>query len=154
MRMASALDYDKLIFLDAEELAEGGIRDAYISILPHLKQYVADPAEVRETTEPSTPRYLVSCQAVDYLIYSPELPNDEGQSWGRATHALFKIINDQLANSESSLFAINGGNDLSGMFLTRSEFENARRTLSRPEDWPYLPTSEHPWYGQPIAKRA
>jgi hypothetical protein len=66
--MPFALDYEKLIFLDAEELAEGGIRAAYTSVLPHLKQYVAEPAEVRETAEPSAPRYIVSCQAVDYLI--------------------------------------------------------------------------------------
>ena len=103
--MKFALDYDKLIFLDAEELAEGGIREAYTSILP--------------------------------------------QSLGRAAHALFKIINDQLTNSEYRLFAINGGNDLGGMFLTQSELEDARRSLPRPEDWPYLPTPEHPWYGQP-----
>jgi len=147
--MKFALDYDKLIFLDAEALAEGGIRKAYTSILPRLKQYVTEPAEVREVADPSAPRYLVNCQGVDYPIDSPELPNDQGQSWGRAAHALFKIINDQLTRSEYRLFAINGGNDLGGMFLTQSEFEDARRSLPRPEDWPYVPTPEHPWYGQP-----
>jgi hypothetical protein len=147
--MKLALDYDKLIFLDAEALAEGGIREAYTSILPNLKQYVAEPSEVREVADPSAPTYLVNCGGLDYPIYSPELPNDEGQSWGRAAHALFKIINDQLAVSEYRLFAINSGNDLGGIFLTQSEIESARRSLPRPEDWPYLPTPEHPWYGQP-----
>jgi hypothetical protein len=93
-------------------------------------------------------RYLVTCRGVDYPIYS-RAPDEEGQSWGRATHALFKIVNDQLTKSEYRLFAINGGNDLGGMFLTQTEFESARHSLSRPEDWPYLPTPEHPWYGQP-----
>jgi hypothetical protein len=90
--MKFALDYDKLIFLDAEELAEGGIAEAYAAVLPHLKQYVAEPAEVREVADPSAPRYLVRCWGVDYPIYSPELPDEEGQSWGRAAHALFKIM--------------------------------------------------------------
>jgi hypothetical protein len=146
--MKFALDYEKLIPLDAEALAEGGIREAYASILPHLIQYVAEPAEVQEISEPSTSRYLVTCRGVDYPIYSP-VPDEEGQSWGRATHALFKIVNDQLTKSEYRLFAINGGNDLGGMFLTQTEFESARHSLPRPEDWPYLPTPEHPWYGQP-----
>jgi hypothetical protein len=147
--MPFALHCDDLILLDAEELAEGGIRAAYMSMLPRLKQYVAEPAEVREVADPSVPRYLVNCSNVDYPIYSPELPEDEGESWGRATHALFEIINDQLATSEYRLFAINGGNDLGGMFLTQSEVENARRSLPRPEDWPYLPTPDHPSYGKP-----
>ena len=56
--MKFALDYDKLIFLDAEALAEGGIREAYTSILPHLKEYVAEPAEVRRS--PSHPRRAIS----------------------------------------------------------------------------------------------
>jgi hypothetical protein len=51
--MKFALDYEKLIPLDAEALAEGGIREAYASILPHLIQYVAEPAEVQEIAEPS-----------------------------------------------------------------------------------------------------
>ena len=146
--MDFALDYNKLINLDAEELAEGGVRDAYLSILPQLRQFVPEPAEVLELAEPSAQSYLVKCQGVEYLIYSPNIPGDEGEIWGRATHALFKIINDQLAKSEYRLFAINGGNDLGGMFLTQCEVENARRSLLRKEDWPYLPTSEHPWYGQ------
>jgi hypothetical protein len=82
------------------------------------------------------------------VIYSPALPNEEGQSWGRATHAFFKIINDQLAKSEYRLYAINGGNDLGGIFLTQLESEAARKSLPRKEDWPYLPTPDHPWYGQ------
>jgi hypothetical protein len=143
------LNYGKLIHLDAEELAEGGIRKAYLSILPQLRQYVPEPAEVLELVEQSAQSYLVKCQGVEYLIYSPRLPGGEGESWGRATHALFKIINDQLAMSKYRMFAINGGNDLGAMFLSQFEVETARRSLSRKEDWPYLPTSEHPWYGQP-----
>jgi hypothetical protein len=82
------------------------------------------------------------------MIYSPAMPEKEGWSWGRATHALFKIINDQLTNSDYRFYAINGGNELGGMFLTHGECEEARKSLRRKEDWPYLPTLEDPWYGQ------
>jgi hypothetical protein len=34
------------------------------------------------------------------------------------------------------------------MFLTQPECEAARRSLPRKDDWPYLPTLEHPSYGQ------
>jgi len=45
-------------------------------------------------------------------------------------------------------FAINGGNDLGGMFLTTVEAEEARKSLPRKQDWPYLPTMERTWGGQ------
>ena len=83
---------------------------------------------------------------VEYVIYSPDLSHDG--SWERATHAFFKIVDDQLSGSDYRLCAINGGNDLGGMFLTTSECEAAPRSLARSEDWPYLPTLEDPWYGQ------
>ena len=64
--MKFTLDHDKLIFLDAEALAEGGIRSACKSILPLLRQFVAEPAEVVESADPSAPYYLVKCRDVDY----------------------------------------------------------------------------------------
>ena len=67
--MGFTLDCEMMLFLDAEYLAEGGVRHKYDSILDQLRRYASD------------------C-------------------------------------------------DL------------ARRSLPRPEDWPYLPTLEHPWYGQ------
>ena len=69
------------------------------------------------------------------------------KAWGRAAYAFFKIINDQLTKSEYRFYAIDG-NDLGGMFLRQSKCETARRSLPGKGDWPYLPTLEHPWYGQ------
>jgi len=146
--MKFTLDYDKMLFLDAETLAEAGIKETYQSMAPVLGQYVAEPAQVQEVVDNDAPSYVVKCGDLEYVIYSPTLPEEEGQSWGRATHAFFKITNDQLAQSEYRLYAINGGNDLGGMFLTQPECEAARKSLPRKEDWPYLPTPEHPWYGQ------
>jgi hypothetical protein len=146
--MKFTLDYNKMVLLDAEDLAETGIKEAYQSILEVLGQYVSDPAEVQEVADNDAPSYVVKCSGLEYAIYSPALLEGEGRIWGRAAHAFFKIINDQLAKSEYRLYAIGGGNDLGGMFLTQPECEAARKSLARKMDWPYLPTSEHPWYGQ------
>jgi hypothetical protein len=156
--VALELDYDQLVFLDAEGLAEGGIKRAYDALRPKLEQYVSAPAEIEESLDdrvPShppydAPRYAVTYRGREYVIYSPELDDDlseHNESWGRATYALFSIVNDQLTG-EHRFFAINGGNDLGGMFLTPAEAEAARTSLPRKMDWPYLPTPDGPWYGQ------
>lgn len=82
------------------------------------------------------------------MVYAPELDDSEGRSWGRATWTLFAIVNSQLENSSVRLYAINGGNDLGGMFLTASQAGRAKASLKNKTDWPYLPTDRHPWYGQ------
>jgi len=147
--MAFKIDYEKLLLLDAEDLAEGGIRRAYEAIRHLLAAYLPIPAPIEEFLDNRVPRYSVKCRGREYLIYSPELPGEEGQSWGRAAHAFFSIVDDQLTNSEHKLYAINGGNDLSGIFLTKDDCEAARKSLPKKQDWPYLPTLDHPWYGQP-----
>jgi hypothetical protein len=142
------LNYDDIVILDAESLAEGGIGDAYEELLPKLQQYVAQPRMIEENLDDDAPRYSVTYGAKEFVVYSPELDEGEGQSWGRATNTFFAIVNDQLASSEYRFFAINGGNDLGGMFLQPAQAEAARNGLPRKLDWPYLPNDEHPWYGQ------
>src|SRR5258708_1741496 len=127
--MAFTLNYDNMLFLDAEDLAEAGIKKAYDSLAPDLGQYISAPAEVQEVVENDTPSYVVRCCDQEYLSYSPDVPNDEGQGWGRAAYAFLKIANDKLRKWENRLYAINGGNDLGGMFLSQSECEAARRSL-------------------------
>lgn len=140
------LDYANLVFLDAETLAEAGIGPRYNLLLPELRQYVSEPAVVEEFVDNAAPSYRVRCRDVDYPIYSP--PVDELLAWGRATHAFFKIVNDQLSESEYRFYAMNGGHELGGMFLTERESKAARRSLPRKLNWPYLPTLHAPWFGQ------
>lgn len=142
------LDYDQLVILDAEDLAETGIGNAYQALLPTLRQYVSQPADIEEIIDEDAPSYAVRHGGQTYSIYSPELDEGEGQSWGRAAHAFFSIVNTQLMQSEYRFYAINGGNDLGGMFLKPAECEAAKRSLTGKNDWPYFPTLEHPWYGQ------
>ena len=89
------LDYDQMVFLDAEDLAEGGIGEAYESLLPKLRQYVAEPAGIEEDLDDDAPRYAVRFGAREFVIYGPDLDEQQGQSWGRATHAFFTIVNAQ-----------------------------------------------------------
>jgi hypothetical protein len=146
--VAFTLDYDQWIHLDAEDLAEAGIVEAYQRLLPELRKYVLQPARVEEVIDNDTPLYAVRCERKEHAIYGPELGEEGGGSWGRATVAFFAIVNDQLAGTAYRFYAINGGNDLGGMFLTPAQAQASRDSLPRPQDWPYLPTDEPPWYGQ------
>jgi len=146
--MSFDLNYDELVHLDAEDLAEAGIGEAYESLLPKLQQHVQQPARIEELIDNEAPRYSVRCGARQFIIYAPGLDDEGGQSWGRATFAFFTILNDQLANTSYRFYAINGGNDLGGMFLTPAQVEAAKKTLPNKTDWPYLPKDEDPWYGQ------
>ncbi len=143
--LAAELDYDETIILDAEALAETGIKPAYEQLLPRLKKYVASPAAVSERIDNDVPSYSVSCLGKRYSIYDK---GDQDESWGRATFALFDIVNRQLAKTPYRFFAINGGNDLGGMFLTPAQAEAAQKSLPRRQDWPYLPDASKPWHGQ------
>ena len=146
--MTFSIDYDKMLMLDAEDLAEGGIKKLYERNRTALCPYIKDPAPIEELLDPNTPSYTVRSGKNEYHIYSPSLPDSDGEAWGRAAFAFFKIVNDQLSDSTHRLYAVNGGNDLGGVFLTEAESQAARRSLPRKADWPYNVTPEHPWYGQ------
>ena len=145
--MSDILDYDQLVILDAEDLAEAGILEAYESLLPELQKYVPEPAQVEEVIDHEVGSYAVKCGTREFVIYSPALEDQGGESWGRATVAFFTIINDQLAHSPYRFYAINGGNDLGGMFLTPAQAEAAQKGLPNRTDWPYFPKDEPEWYG-------
>jgi hypothetical protein len=139
-------DYDQLLHLDAENLAEGGIKEGYAKVLPLLKKYVKAPASIEEISDPNTPKYSVISDGIRYDIYGPQIPAE--RSWGNATYALFNLVNRQLTGSAYRFYAINSGNDLGGMFLTESQVKAATITIKKKSDWPYIPTKDHPWYGQ------
>jgi hypothetical protein len=49
--MKSRLDHDRMLLLDAEDFAEAGIKKAYESTLPALRQYLPEPAQVQEVVD-------------------------------------------------------------------------------------------------------
>jgi hypothetical protein len=142
------LDYNKMVILDAEDLAETGIKAAYGKLKPLLKLHVKKPEQITEKFNRDLPSYSVICAGTIYDIYSPALLSVHGESWARATFVFFTIINNQLKGAPVKFYAINGGNDLGGMFLTEQQVFAAKKSLKNKADWPYIPTLEHPWYGQ------
>jgi hypothetical protein len=79
--MSFELDYAQLVLLDAEDLAEAGIRRAYVSLLPRLCEYVPEPADVEETVDDERATYVVSCGGQSYTVASPDVEHD---SWALA----------------------------------------------------------------------
>jgi hypothetical protein len=145
---AQELDYSRAIHLDAESLAEQGMAEGYSRLLPELKAYVAAPLVLSEKVDAERGVYTVLVGSSVQHIFPSPLGGDEYESWGVATAALFEIVNRQLVTAPVKFYAINSGNDLMGIFLTRHQAKAARKTLKRRSDWPYLPAMQAPWFGQ------
>jgi hypothetical protein len=143
-----SLDYEKVIHLDAEDLAEQGMVDAYQQLLPELSKFIEHPTELSEILDTDVPEYKVRCGGLEYLIYSAEEPGTEEASWARATYFFFLIVNKQLTGTGVQFYAINGGNDLGGLFLSPAQALSAQGVLPRKTDWPYSPELSGPWFGQ------
>lgn len=142
------LDYEKLILLDAERLAEQGIADAYQLLLPALREHVARPGELREVLDADLPAYTIQCNGEEYIVYSAAEPSTEVQSWGRATFFLFLIVNKQLKGTGIQFYAVDEGNNLAGIFLSQEQALLAQAAINSRTDWPYIPELNEPWYGQ------
>ena len=64
-KVGHELDYDRMVILDAESLAEAGIGEAYQALLPKLREFVEQPAEVEELEDSDRPSYSVRSQGVE-----------------------------------------------------------------------------------------
>src|ERR1017187_23947 len=141
---------------DAEDLAEGGICALIQKVQPFL---VAQGVKLPELQDDVSDKgYVVRVGGVSHKIYdATDLKRDAsgkepGVIWGLAMARGFAIV-DQLLESAGSaerVYSINGGNDLSALFLT----PELHRTISmqpdaEAKDGPYKPTEEYPWFGQP-----
>jgi hypothetical protein len=80
--MSDTLDYDKMVLLDAEDLAEAGILEAYESMLPELQEYVPQPVQIEEFTDNDVGRYAVKCGTRQFIIYAPNLDDNGGNDLG------------------------------------------------------------------------
>ena len=134
----------RLVPLDAEDLAEDGIVDALMRLGPHLARRGADIQSLN-VIESDGVTYSVEVNGTRYDIYGP----DDGaeDSWGFATETFFRIVNDLIPDHVNDrLYAIYGGNDLSGIFLPPEivpffaaagggEFRHALRADAR---WPLV----------------
>lgn len=143
---AASLDYDKMIVLDAEELAEGGVGQRYAEIRTVLMRSGISLEPISEALDPARGTYAVTFGADRYPIYDGSGNGDE--AWGLATFALFDIVNRQLSKTQYRFYAISAGNELGGMLLTPEQALASRGALPERRDWPYLPTRDGPWFGQ------
>ncbi len=148
VQLVDPLDYDKMVHLDAEELAEGGLAAAYDELLPEILQFAADPIAAIEEFEESDGSFRARAGEQVYTIWSGN--GERGEGWTRASIALFDVVNRSLENSNVRFYAFYGGNDLSGMFLTEDQVAKARAALPKRSDWPYLVVDEPPNYGFPV----
>jgi hypothetical protein len=105
----SALDYETLVFLDSESLAEKGIGKAYADLGKHLRSRGVEPAPVEEVIDASGSDYRVRFRGTEFVIHSPSVAGSEENSWGLATHAFFSIVNQQLPEKGPRFYAINSG---------------------------------------------
>lgn len=142
-----ALDYEEVILLDAEDLAEGGILEAYEQLHPQLRRYDAVPIDIAEEIDSDEASYTVFADGKRYDIWRKE---DEDAAWALATVAFFEIVNAGLAGSDHRFYALYGGNDLSGIFLTDEQFQAARQGIAKRAHWPWIPTDQPPHYGFPV----
>jgi hypothetical protein len=145
------INYGLALPLDGEALAEAGIQDAYREIAPFLAELGVQARPLAENIDISGD-YSIDFDGHRYVISGPGAApagsrESQADAWGLATYALFDIVNRQLATSDVRLFALNGGNELAGIFMSTAQAEKARRALPRKTDWPYLPTPEPPWFG-------
>jgi len=140
----------RLFHSDAEELAEGRIGDFLREIEPFLNRQGITLSVVEDHFEDDG--YSLTVNGKTYLIYDADaLENRSGRIWGLSTVRTFEIVNGLLTSSGSNerLYAVNGGNDLFGFFLTPELREViCSHPHAAPRDRPYAPACKHPWYGQ------
>ena len=138
-------DYD-LVLLDAGELAEGGILEAYEQLHPQLRQHQAAEIEIAEDIDDDTGAYTVFADGARYDIYGADV---KGDAWTLATIAFFEIVNAALAQTTYRFYALYAGNDLAGVFLTEDQFRIARERIAQRSDWPWTPVNRAPDFGFP-----
>ena len=100
---ADPLDYEQLVTLDAESLAEQGILSAYTELSAQLERYSPLPLEVREVIDDDGLGYSVYGGDQKYVVWEviDGVQNQDG--WERATVAFFQIVKCQVEKFFSPL---------------------------------------------------
>ena len=143
-----ALNWDELIHLDVEELAEGGMTEAYDNLSSILERYVTQALTLTAIEFEDSDDYVVELNGKRWIIYDDNTQSS-GDAWVNAAVAFFEIVNSQLTNSDWTFYAFYGSHDFSGMFLTQQEFDRARVKIPKKSDWPYMPTHDDEFNGRP-----
>ena len=137
---------------DAEELAEGGVLGFLEEVSPFLAaEGVAVPDTQDHITEDN---YKLRWAGQEHLVYdASDLAREEkepGRLWAIATVRTFSLVNGLLGSTRSQerLYAVNGGNDLFGLFLTPSQLAEVLAYAGNDaRGVPYEVQDAPPWYG-------
>jgi len=139
---------------DAEELAEGGVAGFLDSVGPFLESEGVALGVIQEDS--SADHYTLHVAGRDWVIYDEGAvardANEPGVLWARASLNAFTLVNELLrdAGSLEHLYAVNGGNDLFGMFLTEGQLTVVRQHAGGSiRGTPYELRDDPPWYGEP-----
>ena len=150
------LDYESAIHLDAESLAEIGMKVGYEDLIRKAGDIGVDWAPMREMWDGQTqgydggPNYRVEVNGTTYAVYREGAPYE---TWAIATKAFFDAVNDQLQDKPFKFYALMAGNDLHAIRLTPDEFDTATAYHAGTPDAPYVPTDQPPDYGYPAIER-
>jgi len=129
-----------MIHLDAEELAEEGLEKFYDLTQPELSKYISTPNPIIEIHDENEFYYVEFAGRVWPIM--DENSKTSGDIWLNAAFVFFKIINQQLCETDYKFYAFYSGNDLSGMFLTEQTAQQFMTQLPNKSDWPYITTME------------
>lgn len=136
---------DRLVHLDAEALAEGGMFDTLLKIGPHLRMRGVSIRSMSVIEE--TPGYVIEVNGIRYEVYSKR---EADRSWELATETFVRLVNDLLSSEgRDRFYALNSGNDLSGFFLPPEVLPFFIAGDVQVSDRPYTPTRKGPDYGMP-----
>ena len=135
---------DDVVLLDAEELADKGILEAFEHLHPQLREYDWLPVDIEEEVDADGAMYTVFADEQRYDIRGDGVT---GHAWTLATVAFFDIVNTSLAVATHKFYALHRGNDLAGVFLSDEQFQMARQSIKRRSQWPWIPVNQAPDYG-------
>lgn len=121
--------------LDAEELAELGIKKLYLEFCAEFPDLLPNPEEIIEITNEES--YYISYKKSRYMVFDPVINGKSWNSWEAAASIFFLIINDQLP-SDLKLYALRGGEELEGVILNRKEYDTVCRNDNLKFIRPYL----------------
>src|SRR3954463_1349425 len=93
----NSIEYEQVVHLDAEDLAEQGIKAAYAELMPALLHHAKAPIEVSEEIDADAGSYAVVANGSRYEIWGPVLSSEDG--WARAAVTFFSIVNENLDQS-------------------------------------------------------
>ena len=123
--------------IDAEELIEGSFSSLYDEVRKKLIKHGIELEEdcIEEDVDTSEGVTTVSYNDQEYILCN----NDIEDSWERGAYVFFMIINSQIYDKNLKFYAVNGGNDLSGILLKKSEGARLMKLFANDEDLPYIP---------------